>query len=144
MTRCCASRAVFEYMKSKSWSEEEKEGLPGHCLMRSAAQLIPMLLLQSIATAACCSRARGRIRHDAMGTRPGSEGGETMSSVWEQQATLWLCERLGAMHASLVVGQYRIDSDSHFLGVLVGERSYKEPIPCTQRSPSRVLWKRLS
>lgn len=43
-----------------------------------------MLLLQSIATAACWLRARGRIRHDAMGTRPGSEGGETMSSVWEQ------------------------------------------------------------
>lgn len=140
MRRCCASRAVFAYIKSKSSAEEEEEGLPGHCLMRSSAQRIPMLLLQSIATAACCSRARGRIRHDAMGTRPGSEGGETMSSVWEQQATLWLCERLGAMHASLV-GQYRIDSDSHFLPVLVGERCYKELIPCTRKNPSPVLWK---
>lgn len=44
-----------------------------------------------------------------------------MSSVWEQQATLWLCERMGAMHASLV-GQYRIDSDSHSpVGVGWGE-----------------------
>lgn len=38
MRRCCASRAVFAYIKSKSWSQEDEgKGLPGHCLMRSSA-----------------------------------------------------------------------------------------------------------
>lgn len=108
-------------MLNQRVGQNKKKEKASRAIVSCAAQLIPMLLLQSIATAACYSRARGRIRHDAMGTRPGSEGGETMSSVWEQQATLWLCERLGAMHASLV-GQYRVGSDSHFsFGVGWGE-----------------------
>lgn len=58
----------------KTEVEEEEEGLPGLRLMNTSAHADVIVAVHSH-----CSllplRARGRIRHDAMSTRPGYEGG---------------------------------------------------------------------